>query len=152
MVVFTQRARTGHIFLKELPTDQARARFYALQEKHGSRVRTNTDQSYFSPSKPPEVRKKNRATREIGNLISRITGSPVQQEDIDWSRQIVWCGKARVAALSAHALLAARDNKLMVRPVSDEYGEQTLFHINLTALAIAARQPEAEIEKRVNSP
>ena len=32
VVVYNQRARTGHVFLQSLPPDQARARFYAIQE------------------------------------------------------------------------------------------------------------------------
>ena len=152
VVVYNQRARTGHVFLQSLPPDQARARFYAIQEKHGSKVRTNTGTSYFSPSKPPEVRKKNRATREIGRLIAGITGSPHQTDDVDWSRQIIWCGKTRVAAVTAPALMAARDNRLMICQVRDEYGEHTPFHVNLTALASAAGKPVAEVERQLASP
>ena len=95
-VVYGQRARTAHVFLKDLDPDDARARFYKLQEAHGSKIQTGTDSSWYSPSKSADVRRKNRSTRKAKEILdpqirSRLTRHIIALRHIEktaWMQQL----------------------------------------------------------------
>ena len=130
-----------------MPAEQARSRFYDLQARYGDKIKTNTSESWYSPSKTAELRKKNRATRVARDLIFSVLGRQVPPEDIDWNRQLLWCQKSRLVAPTAAALMAAPDHKLLSKTIVDEYGERSCFHFNLSSIARAASKTESETER-----
>ena len=149
-MVWGQRARTAHVILKALPQEEAKERFFDLQEKHGARIATGTDQSWYSPNKSADVRKKNRSTRRAKEIIEAIKGSPLPSEDVDWPRQLMWCGKARIAAPTSEGLFAAAEARVISRTLQDEYGEKTTFYFNVSALSTATGKSAADVEKEIH--
>ena len=150
-IVKGQRARTAHVNLKPLDPEQARERFFMLQERYGKNIPTGTGNSWYSPEKSADSRRKNRSTREAKLVLEKILDKEIALQDMDWQRQLFWIGKQRVCAATADALFAPADSRIISKIVEDEYGEKNTFYFNISILAQATGRTVPTVEQLVHS-
>ena len=151
-VVYGQRAKVGHFYLTPVPQDVAADRFYRMQELFSNKFQTGSGSFiWLSPSRTPARRSMNRATRRASDFILSLwPGEPPQQQEIGWSKQVIWQGPRRVAACSSSALYPGGSDKVATRTFQD--GDQaTRFLFNLSALAALSGLSEADIEVQLQS-
>ena len=150
-IVYGQRATCVQVWLKPLPSDEARARFFQIVKDYGSSIPTGTGNSWISPNKSADHRRRNRATRSAKEIVEGITGLAVNQEDLDWSKQLIWIGRTRVVATSGEPLKASTEHKVARKTIRDAYGEETTFHFNISVLAVQSSKTEGEVEQAIHS-
>ena len=103
-----QKAQNAHIYLQELPLEKAKERFFHLQQLYADKLPTGTGHSWMSANKSAERRARNWATRQALNFLESLLHRSIPAEDVDWSTQLIWLGRHRVAATSRQRLLADR--------------------------------------------
>ena len=138
-VIWSKRASTSHIYLRPLPVDEARERYYAIREAVNEKFACSTGVlMWITPSKSLARRMKNKSTRfaiEKINILCSARQDVLSTLDADWTRQIIWLHDARVASANAAALLAPPQARVVALTRKNEQGEDLQFHFNVTALS-----------------
>ncbi|CAE7274880.1 CBWD5, partial [Symbiodinium sp. KB8] len=141
LAVYGKRASTSHAYLPPLPPSEARTRFYELQKKYEKIITpTGGVPLWLSPSRPLEIRMKNKATRyawrKLQSVCDMKEANPTQitSDDVDWSRQIVWLKERRVLAPSVHQLNIQPHERYTTITYHGDQGETARLVVNLSVL------------------
>ena len=157
LAVYGKRASTSHAYLPPLPPSEARTRFYELQKKYEKIITpTGGVPLWLSPSRPLEIRMKNKATRyawrKLQSVCDMKEANPTQitSDDVDWSRQIVWLKERRVLAPSVHQLNIQPHERYTTITYHGDQGETARLVVNLSVLEADTTQPLNIIEPKLH--
>ena len=153
VTVYGSRAHISHVYLPALDVQEARIRFYDLQEKHSKKVqsRVGGEPLWISPSRTAARRAKNRATRDALMKLQKLLGTTDPEIiETDWTRQIIWYKDMRVAAGTNVAVRAKEDARVV--SVSSGSGDDTChYYYNITALAQTSGTDTGAVETALHS-
>ena len=83
-LVYGVRANTAQLILPELPTQQARERFYDIQRQRNQKHRTSSGEPlWWAPSRSAERRQKNRLTRLVLTHLEHLVPEQEREERVD---------------------------------------------------------------------
>ena len=156
VVVYGSRANTSHIYLCPLAEQEARERFYSLQQEHSGKFQSNVGGKpiWLSPSRTPERRAKNRSTRETLSRLQAVLQSDNPDElEVEWARQLIWYKDRRIATAKLGDIRSSSEDRV-VRihiPASNDSQEAGQFYVNVTLLAALTGKTASDIEVRVQT-
>lgn len=156
VVVYGSRANTSHIYLCPLPEQEARERFYSLQQEHSGKFHSNVGGKpiWLSPSRTPERRAKNRSTRETLNRLQAVLQSDNPDDlEVEWSRQLIWYKDRRIATGKLGDIRSSSQDRVVHIhiPASNHSQEAGHFYVNVTLLAALTGKTASDVEVRVQT-
>ena len=153
VTVSGSRAHVSHVYLPALDVQEARTRFYDLQEKHSKKVQSKAggEPLWISPSRTAARRAKNRATRDALMKLQKLLGTTDPELiETDWTRQIIWHKDLRVAAGTIVAMRARTDARVVA--VSSGSGDDAChYYYSITALAETSGINPGAVETALHS-
>ena len=152
-VVYGKRASVAHCYLKNLPEQGAKERFFTLLPQPNKKFKLSSGSLlWISPSKPLEVRMRNKVLGVAIQRLLRIFRMDINagEVEIDWYQGVVWIGDRRMLALNDKGLFSRPDERCVETRITVDGFERTV-HFNLAAMHSMISIPIPDLEAAVHS-